>query len=403
MTITQTAEGIYKLSTEVRDILFEGLWEIPNGVTLNSYVVKGEKTAIIDGFCGWDGVPETLFASLEKMEVPLETIDYIIVNHMEPDHSGWIEEIRALKSDVVVICTRAAERMMRAFYNYDGEIRVVKDGDNLDLGAGRVLEFYSTPNVHWPDSMVTYDTLSKTLFSCDAFGSFGVIEGKEYDDALTEEEYAFIEEETVRYYANIVASFSNFTQKAIDKLAGVPIEIIAPGHGWVFRKNPSFIIDAYLRYVKYSNGDAKEKVTVLWGSMYGMTKRGLQPVIDTLESTGIAYQVVNVMEESLGTALASTFESSAVVLAMPSYENKMFPTMAAVLDEMGKKKVKNRKAFRFGSYGWSGGAEKELAEIMERHQMGWEFLPSVEFNGAPTQEDINQIIESSKQLVASIK
>lgn len=399
MAITQTAEGIYKLSAEIRDILFEGLWEIPNGVTLNSYVVKGEKTAIIDGFCGWDGVPETFFKKLEEMNVPLESIDYIVVNHMEPDHSGWIEQIKTLKPDVVVYCTRAAERMMRAFYNYQGEICVVKDGDSVDLGAGRVLEFYSTPNVHWPDSMVTYDTLSKTLFACDAFGSFGIIDGKEYDDDLTEEDLAFVESETVRYYANIVAAFSSFTKKAIDKLAGVPIEIIAPGHGLVWRKNPGIILESYQRYVEYSSGKAKNKVTVLWGSMYGMTERAVKPVLETLETLDVEVDVHCVMNTGLGSILASVFDSSAVILAMPSYENKMFPTMAAVLDELGKKKIQGRKAFRFGSYGWSGGAEKELAEIMERHQMKWEFLPSVEFNGAPKQEDIEAIIEATKKIV----
>lgn len=402
MAITQMAEGIHKLSTEIRDILFEGLWEIPNGVTLNSYVVKGDKTAIIDGFCGWDGVPETFYEKLKVMNVPLESIDYIVVNHMEPDHSGWIEEIRAFKSDVVVYCTRAAERMMRSFYNYEGEITVVKDGDVLDLGGGKELVFYSTPNVHWPDSMVTYETSTQTLFSCDAFGMFGTMDGKSFDDELSLEEYAVVESETVRYYANIVASFSSFTQKALDKLVGVEIKCIAPGHGLVWRKDPGYILDAYKRYVKYSSGEAKRKVSVLWGSMYGMTKKALGSVVETLEQADVDFEVLNIMEVSLGTILASVFDASAVVLGMPSYENKMFPTMAAALDELGKKKVIGRKAFRFGSYGWSGGAEKELSEIMDRHQMRWDFLPSVEFNGSPKAEDLDAIRKATEALVASL-
>ena len=105
MSITKTTDGIYKLSTNIEDILFEGIWEIPNGVSLNSYVVKGQKTALIDGFCGWDGVPETFFAALDQMEVPLNTVDYIIINHMEPDHSGWIEDIKKIKDDVQIFCT----------------------------------------------------------------------------------------------------------------------------------------------------------------------------------------------------------------------------------------------------------------------------------------------------------
>lgn len=402
MAITQTVEGIYKLSTSIRDILFEGLWEIPNGVTLNSYVVKGERTAIVDGFCGWEGVPETFFTMLDEMQVPLESIDYIIINHMEPDHSGWIEEIRALKDDVVVVCSKASERLLKAFYNYEGPIRVVRDGDTLDLGGGRCLEFYSIPNVHWPDAIVTLDKLSGTLFSCDAFGSFGTFDGKDYDDQLAAQDYPMLEKEVMRYYANIIATFSNFVLKALDKLKRLEIRTVAPGHGIVWRQSPEAIVDMYRRIAGYSSGEAKSKVAVLWGSMYGMTERGLKAVLKGLDEAGAEYEVLNVAEASLGSILASVWDASGIVLAMPTYENKMFPTMAAVLDELGKKRVQNRQAFRIGSFGWSGGAEKELAAIMERHAMNWTFLPSVEFCGAPSTEDLEAIEARVKELWGTV-
>ena len=145
------ADGIHMLTMNVEDILFEGMWEIANGVALNSYVVQGEKTAIIDGVTGWDGVPETLYGSLEEIGVEPQDIDYLIVNHMEPDHSGWISNFRKLKDGFTVICTDKAARLVTSFYGED-RIRVVKEGDTLNLGSGKVLSFHR-PNVHWPDTM----------------------------------------------------------------------------------------------------------------------------------------------------------------------------------------------------------------------------------------------------------
>lgn len=401
--ITKTTDGVYKLTTNINDILFEGLWEIPEGVSLNSYVVKGEKTALIDGFCGWDGVPETFLSMLKEMDITLDTVDYIVINHMEPDHSGWIEDIRHLKEDVKIICSRSASLLLEAFYGHVDNIQVVKQGDTLDLGDGHVLEFIGAPNVHWPDAIFTYDHLTGTLFSCDAFGSYGQIIGSGYDDEMEADDVDKFEREALRYYANIVATFSKATQKALVKAETLDIKIVAPGHGIVWRGDPMRIILDYERYTKYQDGPAKEKVVVLWGSMYGMTKAGIDKAIEVLEEDGIEYEVINVMETSWGFILGEVWESTGVILGMPTYENKMFPTMASALEEIAKKTAKNRKAFRLGSYGWSGGAEKELHKIMEDHQLNWDFLPSVEFKGSAKADDLATIESSVKELISKVR
>jgi len=403
MSISKVTDGIYKLTTNIEDVLFEGIWEIPDGVSLNSFVVKGEKTALIDGFCGWDGVPETFLNMLKEMDITIDSLDYIIINHMEPDHSGWIEGIRNLKEDVKIICSKSASMMLEAFYGHVDNVETVKHGDSLDLGNGRVLEFAAVPNVHWPDTIFTFDQLSGTLFSCDAFGSYGKIVEKGYDDELTEEEVVFFEREALRYYANIVGPFSKFVKMAFAKTAGFDIKIIAPGHGIVWRENPGKIVNDYVRYANYSEGPAKEKVTLLWGSMYGMTKRGVDKAVEALEKSGIEYEVINVMDTSWGFILGSVWESTGVILGMPTYENKMFPTMASALEEIGKKAAKNRAAFRLGSYGWAGGAEKELAKIMEEGKHGWDFLPSVEYKGSPKEVDFEAIENSVFELVEKVK
>ncbi len=403
MGISKMTEGIYKLSTNMESILFEGVWEIPHGVSLNSYVVKGEKTALIDGFCGWDGVPETFFSMLDQMDVSLDSLDYIVINHVEPDHSGWIENIKTFKKDITILCTRAAEKMLGAFYEGDMTIQTVKDGDVFDLGQGKSLAFYCTPNVHWPDTMVTFEAQSGTLFTCDAFGSFGSVKGDGFDDDLTEEAIEFYEKEAVRYYSNILATFSNFVERAIEKCEKLPYQIIAPGHGIAWRQNPDKIINDYKRYAAYQTEVDKKKITLLWGSMYGMTARGVAFIEKEFEKYDVELASYEIPETSWGTALASVWESSAVILAMPTYEYKMFPPMAAVLEELGKKKVQNRLLFRIGSYGWSGGAEKELREILDRYQMNWQKLDSVEFNGAPNQDAFDAIGKSIKVLISQLE
>jgi len=202
------AEGIYQLSVNVEDILFEGLWEIPKGVSLNSYIIKGEKTAIVDGVCGWDGVPENLYALLEQMNIAPESIEYLIVNHMEPDHSGWIESFKKINANFKVVGSKKAKMLLDAFYGQDDNFICVSEGDTLDLGKGHILNFIDIPNVHWPDTIATFDTLTGTLFSCDAFGSFGkIIDDRRYEDELSKEEQITYEQETIRYYSNVCRLF----------------------------------------------------------------------------------------------------------------------------------------------------------------------------------------------------
>lgn len=398
----QIADGIHMLTMNVEDILFEGMWEIANGVTLNSYIVQGEKTAIIDGVIGWDGVPETLYKHLEDIGVKPESIDYLIVNHMEPDHSGWISNFRKIKDDFTIICTDKAARMVTSFYGED-KIRVVKEGDTLDLGKGKVLSFHPVPNVHWPDTMYTYERSTKTLFSCDMFGAFGKMGDHCFDDELTQEEIEFFEFEGIRYYSNVMATFTPSLRKAIEKAKTLDINIIAPGHGPVYRKNPQRIMDDYYRFSLYAEGAGKNEVTILWGSMYGMTAKAVDYVESILKREGIKYNKLEMPKETTSQMIATVFKSAGIIIAAPTYEYKLFPPVAEALNEIGRKRITGKVAFRFGSYGWSGGAEKELKEIVERNKMNWDFIESVEFEGAPKQEDLVKIEAGVLKLVEKMK
>ncbi len=404
MKTTEVTDGVWRLSANIHDILFEAMWPIPHGFSMNSYIVKGEKVAIIDGVCDWDGVPETLFDQFDQMNVKPEEIDYVIINHMEPDHSGWLKDFKKIRSDFTIVTTKKAKELLEAFFQIDNNIQIVASGDTLDLGDGRVLAFEEIPNVHWPETMATFDTKSGTLFPCDAFGSFGAIsDDAPFDDSVSEEDLAFFEHEATRYYANIVGAYSAPAKKAVIKTESLPVKIIAPGHGLVWRKDPQRIVDDYKRYAAYSKGPAKEEITVIWGSMYGNTEQGVEPVVEAIKGEGVKVNVHRVPDTHYSYILRDVWNSSGVVVAMPTYEYKMFSPMAVALDELGRKKAFNRRAFRFGSYGWSGGAQKELDEIIAKYKMGWEFLEPVEFKGAPSEADIETIRRRGAELAVAVK
>ena len=430
MFYSKVCEDTYQMSDNLpNDRLFEGIWPTPNGVSVNAYLIEGaDKYALIDGSTSWtgglkkfksdDGVEwDSLIESICEVDNSFEElkevfkannldekkIGYVIINHMEPDHSSWIESMYKINPDIEVYISERGSHILESFYSFKEKVNVVKDGDKLDIGNGHVLTFYEIPNVHWPDTMVTFDEKTGVVFACDAFGSYGAVDENNYDDLLSEEKIRFYEDEAIGYYSNIVASFSTFVQRALAKLGGLPVKIIAPGHGIVWRKNPERVIKLYEELASYQAGPAKEEITLIWGSMYGMTERAVKTAIETLEETGIKYHVHNVPETEIGEILKSCWTSTGVILAMPTYEYNMFPPMANVLDELGKKKVQNRKAFRFGSFGWSGGAEKELKEITERRKMNWEFLPSVEFKGIPTDGEKEAVRERILDLVAAVR
>lgn len=403
MKIIQVAKDIHMLTMNVDDILFEGIWELANGVTLNSYIVKGEKTAIIDGVIGWDGVPETLYDNLKEIGIAPDDIDYLIVSHMEPDHSGWIESFKKLNDSLTIICTDKAAKLVSSFYGNNVKISVVKEGDTLDLGKGKILSFHPVPNVHWPDTMYTYELSTKTLFSCDMYGAFGKMGEHHFDDEMTNDEIDFFEMEGIRYFSNVMATFTTAVKKAIQKTEEMDINLIAPGHGPLYRKAPEKIIDDYKRFCQYAAGSGKNEISILWGSMYGMTEKAVNFAESVLKREGIKVNKLKMPLESESEMVATVFKSAGIIIAAPTYEYKMFPPVAAAIDELGRKKISGKVAFRLGSYGWSGGAEKELKEIIERNNMKWDFVETVEFEGSPKAEDLNKIESRVLELIAKMK
>lgn len=395
------APGVHRVYARIGDRdLFEGIWPIPHGVLLNSYVVKGtQKTAFIDLVKDWEGAVAAVEQQMESLGLSFKEIDYLVLNHMEPDHTGSLAQMCAKNPNMEILCTKKAVPLVKAFYGVTENVRAVGSGDSLDLGS-KTLVFEETPNIHWPETMMTYVPEDGILFSCDAFGSFGQYEHC-FDDELTEEEWKLLIPETERYYANIVSSFSQFVLRGIQKLEGLDVKIVAPSHGIVWRDDPGKVITLYKDLASYMNGPAEPEVAFVFSSMYGNTASLVPLIKKTLEDEGVRVHLHEVPKDHASFVLASVWRSSGLVIGMPTYEYRMFPPMYHILDILERSHVNNRKVMRFGSFGWSGGAQKQFDPFVT--SLKWDCAGVLEYQGAPTDDDKKLAVETAKALATSVK
>ncbi len=360
----QVADGVYYIGVnDRRTALFENLWPIPRGVSYNSYFVDDEKTALVEtvdsrmsGFL------------LEKLEERLagRPLDYIILNHVEPDHSGALHEIVMTHPEATVVGNRKTLKLLGQFYDYDGKCLEVADGDTLGLGR-RTFTFFLTPMVHWPETMMTLDLEGGLLFSGDAFGSFGTLDGAIFDDEM---DPGFYEDEMRRYYANIVGTYSRQVQKALDRLKGICLKTVCPTHGPVYRKNPEWVID---RYDLWSRNQAEAGVVVVFGSMYGHTEAMADALARYLVEQGVpVVKVFDASKTHLSFLLSEIWKYRGVMLGSCAYNTGMLPPMKALTEKLQGAKLTDRLLGIFGNFSWSGGGVKTLEQFGT--DMGWDVI-----------------------------
>jgi anaerobic nitric oxide reductase flavorubredoxin len=376
--------------------LFEGLWPITQeGVSYNAYLIDDEKKAIIDLAKALK--TDEFFGQIDQI-VDVSQLDYVVVNHMEPDHSGVLNTLRRIAPQVTILGTEKTRAMLESFYGITKGVQVVQDGETLSLGR-HTLQFVYTPFVHWPETMMTYETGEQILFSCDAFGSYGALRGAIFDDECTDP--AFYEREALRYYVNIVAVFSRPVLKAIDKLADVPVSVIAPSHGLIWRKNPGHVVALYKKWAEYATGPTEVGVTLVYGSMYGNTEKMMNAVAQGVSEAGVPVSIFDVTHTHVSYILPSLWTQRGVIVGAPTYEGSLFPPMVQVLEMAAAKKIQNKKVARFGSYGWSGGAQRRFESLIE--PLKWELSDSFEFVGSPTEEDLRRGEKLGAQFARLIK
>jgi anaerobic nitric oxide reductase flavorubredoxin len=363
--------------------LFEGLWPITQeGVSYNTYLINDEKKAIVDLT---KALKTDEFLDHINQITDVSQLDYVIVNHMEPDHSGVLRTLRRVAPQATILGTEKSRAMLDSFYGITEGVRAVQDGDTLPLGQ-HTLQFVHAPFVHWPETMMTYEVSERILFSCDAFGSYGALHGAIFDDESTDLE--FYEREALRYYVNIVAIFSKPVLNAIAKLANVPVSIIAPSHGLIWRKNPQRIVELYTKWAEYATRPTEVGITLMYGSMYGNTEKMMNAVAQGISREGVPLSIFDVAHTHASYILPALWTQRGVIVGAPTYEGSLFPPMAQALDVAVQKRVRNKQVARFGSYGWGGGAQRHFERIIE--PLKWELVESFEFMGGPTNEDLRQ-------------
>ncbi len=364
--------------------LFEGLWPLPNGVSYNSYLIDDEQVALIDT------VEVDFFTQfIENIQevIGSRSLDYLVINHMEPDHSGSIALIRKYYPNVKIVGNKKTFGMMQGFYGIDDGIVEVKNGDSIELGH-HTLNFVLTPMVHWPETMVTLDTTDNILFAGDAFGCFGALNGGVIDEEINCDTFWL---EMVRYYSNIVGKYGVPVQNALKKLADVKLDYICATHGPVWHQYIDKVIALYDRMSRY---ETEEGIVICYGTMYGNTERMAEQIARAASQAGIKNIVMyNVSKTHHSYIIRDVFRYKALIVGAPTYNAGLYHEMDVLLNELANKDIKNHYIGWFGSHCW---ASKAVAEIQKLND------ERLKFEAVGTPVDMKQALtaETKEQCAA---
>jgi anaerobic nitric oxide reductase flavorubredoxin len=376
--------------------LFEGFWPVAReGVSHNSYLVNDEKKALID--ITSESLLESLLSQIATVTDPAG-LDYIVINHMEPDHTGALRALRRLAPHATLLGSKKAVEMMESYYGVTEGVRAVEDGETLSLGRN-TLQFFSTPFVHWPETIMTYAQEQKVLFSCDGFGGYGALQGSIFADECAD--LRFYEEEALRYYTNIVALFGKQVLKAIDRLKELLVEVVAPSHGLVWRRDPGRIVELYRTWAGYATGPVEPGVTVIFGTMYGNTRAMAEAVAAGVAGAGLPVTLFDAARVHPSYILPAIYSRQGVLVGSATYEGGLFPPVRNLLSLVESKRIVGRTAAFFGSRGWGGGARREFARQAETLQ--WKVVDAWEVQGGPTAGVLQEGEELGRRFAASLR
>lgn len=362
MNITEILPGIHYVGVNDRTTTrFEGLWSLPQGVSYNAYLVADEKVALIDTV--EEGFGSRLTENIREA-IGDRKIDYLVINHMEPDHSSSVRALRMLYPDIRIVGNAKTLQMLQGFYGIDTGTLEVKEGDSISLGS-KTLSFYMAPMVHWPETMVTWCAEAGTLFSGDAFGTFGAIDGGITDSQVDPSRYW---DEMRRYYACIVGKYGGPVQKALAKVRGLNPTTICSTHGPVWQREIPQVIDVYDRLSRY---EGEPGAVVAYGSMYGNTEQMAERIARELAEAGVRrIRVHNLSYADPSVVLRDVFRYDTLVVGSPTYNAELFPPVEQLLRRLEARCIPQRNFAFFGSFTWAAAAVRRMKEFSER--MKWE-------------------------------
>ena len=388
------ADQVYYVGVnDLNKRLFEGLWPLPEGVTYNSYLVVDEKVCLMDTV-EIDFYPQFL-ANIREV-IGDRPIDYVVIHHMEPDHSSSLSLLRKFYPDVKIIGNKKTFDMMKGFYGItDGAIEI-KNGDSLSLGR-HTLNFYLTPMLHWPETMVSVDINVNVAFTGDAFGCFGSLNGGILDDHIDTEKYWL---EMIRYYSNIVGKYGIPVQNALKKLAGIHIDYICSTHGPVWHENVEKVVNLYDRMSKYETDPG---LVICYGTMYGNTERMAEQIARAASLAGVRnIRLYNVSKTHHSYILQDIFRFRGLIVGAPTYNAGLYHEMDVLLQEVANRDIKNHLIGWFGSYSWASKAVSAIGEWNENHLHFEQVGEPVEMKQALTPEIKEECARLGREMAAKL-
>jgi len=388
MHTPELAKNVYYVGVKDRDRrLFDSLIPLPQGTTYNAYLIKDERTALIDTVN--PGFEVELEARINHVHQASE-IDYIIMNHAEPDHAGAIPYLLEKNTKAKLVTTkRGAEAARIYFQTPEDRIKIVSDGETLDLGT-KTLRFIEAPMLHWPETMFTFLEEDRILFTCDFLGlhtAYGF-----YDDEVPE-----LIQYAQRYFGEIMMPYRAMGKRGLDKIKDLEIKLIAPSHGPI-HQNPQRILEAYQRW---TSGETLDKVILVYVSMWKSTEKMIKQLAETLEKEGIDAPVYNLVSADVGDIAKDLVDAKGIVLGTPTVLGRMHPLAVYAAHLVKVLKPPAKYGVVLTSYGWGKGALSHASEMLG--PTGLEVVGAVEINGSPNKESYEQISQIGETLAKKIK
>ena len=366
-------------------------YQTQRGSTYNAYIIRDEKTVLVDTVKHY--MFDEMLSRIRDIIDP-SSIDYIVSNHVEMDHSGSLSKMADLAPGAKIVTSTIGEKGLRRHYKKDWDFHVVKSGDSIDIGK-RTLHFVHTQMVHWPDSMVTYIPEERLLLSNDAFGQH-IASPERFDDEIG---WDLLQEEAAKYYANIVLPFADQVQKALNALSGIDIEMIAPSHGLIWR---SFIPRILEQYSDWAHNKTRERALIVYDSMWDSTAKMARALEEGLGEKGVNVTMRSLKTNHISDIMTDVLFSRMILVGSPTLNNGLLPTVDAFLTYVKGLKPRKRIGFAFGSYGWGGQAVGEIEKVMK--EIGWEMpLESINIKYVPDPDELENMKERGIQLAGHLE
>lgn len=395
--VEKVLDDLFLLRVDDRVKFFEALWDIPEGITYNAYLLVSDYGSIL--FDSWKNSYAEDFIDAIRRIIDPRDVRYMVVHHVEQDHSGSIQRFFEVNGGIAeILCHPLAVKIIRSLYTAPFRFRMVKDGEELYLG-GKRLKFIYTPWLHWPETMVSYIVDDGVLVSCDAFGGFSIPLAIFDDREDTTDYLRYVR----KYIVNIIGRYTDYIIKALDKMRGLGIspKIIAPAHGLIFRRNPETIISYYERVAR--GLPEQGKITLIYNSMYGSVDKAISYATMELEKTGVKpviFRFTDSERPAIGDILSEVIDSEALIIGVSVYENDLFPYISYLLELIARKIRVGKPILLISSYGWGGIASSKVSEKLA--QTGFKIVEAIEFQGQPGIEDLEKIRGGITRLLEAI-